>query len=196
MPNIEFVDEKQLIEEAKDFLWQQITDDNKRKIINIYQMTENKKGLIKHFKIKDSCPDINIWEYAVNNRGTLPLDSIDEVSIESRLCDNEGKTMSYFTPQVFPTVFEIETLGECLCGKSRATYNENGTQIINVEAFRCPIHSDDKEKGLNTEILKIDFTGSRVWVKIDNIGIGFAKENFIELIKESDSYRSAVELGE
>jgi hypothetical protein len=42
--------------------------------------------------------------------------------------------------------------------------------------------------------LKIDYTNGRVWIQIDNVGVGYDKENFIALIEQSESFQFALNL--
>lgn len=44
--------------------------------------------------------------------------------------------------------------------------------------------------------LQIDVTESRVWVQIGNVGIGFVKETFVNMIKQSEGYKYALSLWE
>ena len=40
----------------------------------------------------------------------------------------------------------------------------------------------------------VDVTESRVWVQIGNVGVGFEKQNFVNLIEQSESYINALSL--
>lgn len=65
-----------------------------------------------------------------------------------------------------------------------------------AEPIFTPIGVSSLEFNAGDEKAKIKLTENRVWVTVNTIGIGFPKEEFIEIIKATDVYKFAHQSGE
>lgn len=79
-----------------------------------------------------------------------------------------------------------------VCSQSPEIYDAE-KKLFNDETILSK-ELDGATKKFCTKKLKIDYANGRVWIEIDNVGVGYDKENFIALIEQSESFQFAKQL--